>query len=190
MATNMNGTNEKAFVVERKGWRKMLPTRRKELSSDLKTNSVSSDEERPIEKWTMGILNDKKTEEVPGTWISFRLLLPASNRPRYHLAALRKTQRASRSASCSRSPIRFFTSLALSSFLAAKLRKIRLLRKVRKEENRGWEDFVRAAARRLIKRSPQLANLATGFGSIVFGILLHARWWTYACAGRRISECC
>jgi hypothetical protein len=37
----------------------------------VESSSSSVDEEKdipPTEKWSLGILNDKRTDEVPGTW--------------------------------------------------------------------------------------------------------------------------
>lgn len=49
-------------------WKRFLPSRK---TAD-ETSSVNSIEEykdnAPIEKWSLGILNDKRTEEVPGKW--------------------------------------------------------------------------------------------------------------------------
>lgn len=69
MSTGPENMNEKAVPVERKGWRRLLLTRRKAIESE--DSSLNSDKERPPEKWSMGILNDKKTEEVPGRRILF-----------------------------------------------------------------------------------------------------------------------
>ncbi|KAL9619322.1 MAG: hypothetical protein Q9160_006087 [Pyrenula sp. 1 TL-2023] len=60
-----DGNNEKVLSTESKGWRRFLPNRKTRLES--MGSSISSEKERPPEKWSMGILNDRKTEEVPGT---------------------------------------------------------------------------------------------------------------------------
>lgn len=61
------GDDEKMLSTESKGWRRFLPNRKTRLES--MGSSISSEKERPPEKWSMGILNDKKTEEVPGKQI-------------------------------------------------------------------------------------------------------------------------
>jgi hypothetical protein len=49
-----------------KGWRKFPPSRKVPDESDSIGSAVQYKQEAPLEKWSLGILNDKQTEEVPG----------------------------------------------------------------------------------------------------------------------------
>ncbi len=50
------------------GWKRLLPSRKTtdEASSVDSVEEYKDDPDPPIEKWSLGILNDKETEEVPG----------------------------------------------------------------------------------------------------------------------------
>lgn len=51
-----------------KGW--MRYWKRQTVMPDSSDNSIDGEKEYPpTERWTLGILNDKKTEEVPGECI-------------------------------------------------------------------------------------------------------------------------
>ncbi|KAL9108731.1 MAG: hypothetical protein Q9227_006527 [Pyrenula ochraceoflavens] len=72
-------THQKKAPAEQKGWRRLFKPSPRPASTRSSSNSLDDlekTENRP-EKWTMGILNDKKTEEVPGTV----LLLAQRNEP-------------------------------------------------------------------------------------------------------------
>ena len=73
--------NEKINPVnppEQKGWRRLFKGSQKARSrSSSNGSSLEQDKtENPPEKWTMGILNDKKTEEVPGESSKWHLSKP------------------------------------------------------------------------------------------------------------------
>lgn len=57
---------EKRQQPQTRGWRRLLPSRQptEEASSVDSVEDYKNDGR--IEKWSLGILNDKKTEEVPG----------------------------------------------------------------------------------------------------------------------------
>ena len=67
--TSIPGEETKAPQSQRRAWWKS----RKKEEKDVHASSGESDNEeqaeRPPERWSLGILNDKKTEEVPG-WLT------------------------------------------------------------------------------------------------------------------------
>jgi hypothetical protein len=65
--SSLPAEKEKTQSQKFTGWRKFLPYRKTADESTSSLNSVDEDkQEATIEKWSLGILNDKKTEEVPG----------------------------------------------------------------------------------------------------------------------------
>jgi hypothetical protein len=48
------------------GWRRMLLSRKTADEGSSIDSAEEFKEGPPIEKWSLGILNDKRTEEVPG----------------------------------------------------------------------------------------------------------------------------
>ena len=70
MATAKESVKEEG--PQRKGWRRILGTSKPKLPSEP-TSSASTLQEmegqkEPVPtKWSMGVLNDKVTDEVPGT---------------------------------------------------------------------------------------------------------------------------
>lgn len=51
------------------GWRRLLPSRKTADESSSVDSVDSYKDDAPTEKWSLGILNDKKTKEVPGQYI-------------------------------------------------------------------------------------------------------------------------
>ena len=60
--------NEKssAAVKQPTGWRKWLSSGKKAEEASSIDSAEEYKDEAPREKWSLGILNDKHTEEVPG----------------------------------------------------------------------------------------------------------------------------
>lgn len=58
-------TQKKTLLKLPWGWRRHQPPQNTAVESSA--NSVDEEKDvRPTEKWSLGILNDKRTEEVPG----------------------------------------------------------------------------------------------------------------------------
>jgi hypothetical protein len=59
-------TQKRALPIIPRGWRRQNPPQ----NAAVESSASSADEEKevpPTEKWSLGILNDKRTDEVPGT---------------------------------------------------------------------------------------------------------------------------
>jgi hypothetical protein len=63
-------TNPAAGAQAVTGWRRFLPSKKAADESSSVDSVEELKDEAPIEKWSLGILNDKETEEVPGEWQS------------------------------------------------------------------------------------------------------------------------
>jgi hypothetical protein len=62
-------TEKKKVPKRLRGWRR----HNRPQNAAVESSASSVDEEKdvpPTEKWSLGILNDKRTEEVPGRWLA------------------------------------------------------------------------------------------------------------------------
>lgn len=63
---------EKTQQSQPTGWERFLPSWKTTDESSSLDSVVECKDGAPIEKWSLGILNDKRTEEVPGQCILWR----------------------------------------------------------------------------------------------------------------------
>jgi hypothetical protein len=60
-------TQKRVLLEMPRGWKR----NKRHQNEAVESSASSVDEEKdilPTEKWSLGILNDKRTDEVPGTW--------------------------------------------------------------------------------------------------------------------------
>ena len=53
-------------------WRRLFGSPKPEVSSSAVSSDGYEEVKKRPEKWSLGVLNDRETEEVPGMWISSR----------------------------------------------------------------------------------------------------------------------
>jgi hypothetical protein len=64
-AAQKDKTIQQQFI----GWRRLLPLRKTADEPSSVDSAEEYKDDAPTEKWSLGILNDKKTREVPGQYI-------------------------------------------------------------------------------------------------------------------------
>jgi hypothetical protein len=169
------------------GWKRFFPSQK---ASDEGSSGDSNEEYKddvPTAKWSLGILNDKKTEEVPGQYthpIPSRLSAAFDSSARYCPSPFLQSERTSWSSTSTREVICIFTAISTPSSLKA---GFHIFVCSRKEENRRWANIPRSTTRRFFERSIELANLEKRQCVAVFGLLLHAWRWYDPHIGRWIQ---